>query len=157
MFTTVAHNKGIKLDCDLSSHTEVWADLNSLSTILRNLVNNALKFTKPGGEVSIKAEETENEVIIEIRDTGIGMSAERMRTLFKFKEEEKRTWGTNGEKGIGLGLRLAYEFAQLNGGSLKVRSKERIGTSFFLNLPKSHPKAVAKENVEINEEKEILV
>ncbi|MGD1891025.1 MAG: ATP-binding protein [Cyclobacteriaceae bacterium] len=134
VFQTVALSKNIALSSLLDTPMYVWADRNALFTILRNLTNNALKFTPQGGAVTITAQPVRKDVIIQIIDTGIGMSPEKVRTLFKLKEG-KSTWGTSGEKGIGLGLQLVKEFVDRSKGTIDVVSVEGAGTTFTVTLP----------------------
>ncbi len=134
VFQTVALSKNIALSSLLDTPMYVWADRNALFTILRNLTNNALKFTPQGGAVTITAQPVRKDVIIQIIDTGIGMSPEKVRTLFKLKEG-KSTWGTSGEKGIGLGLQLVKEFVDRSKGTIDVVSAEGAGTTFTVTLP----------------------
>ncbi|MEM9674805.1 MAG: tetratricopeptide repeat-containing sensor histidine kinase [Bacteroidota bacterium] len=134
VFQTVALSKNIALSSLLDTPMYVWADRNALFTILRNLTNNALKFTPQGGAVTITAQPVRKDVIIQIIDTGIGMSPEKVRTLFKPKEG-KSTWGTSGEKGIGLGLQLVKEFVDRSKGTIDVVSVEGAGTTFTVSLP----------------------
>ncbi|MEQ9021140.1 MAG: ATP-binding protein, partial [Pseudomonadales bacterium] len=112
----------------------VWADKNTTMTILRNLVNNALKFTPEGGQVTISASRYEQMVKIRVSDTGVGIPKEKMDSLFKL-QDKKSTYGTSGEKGLGLGLQLVYEFIEMNGGHIEVESEIDKGTSFIVSLP----------------------
>ncbi|MEQ9304153.1 MAG: ATP-binding protein, partial [Marinoscillum sp.] len=123
---------------------ELWADKNTTMTILRNLVNNALKFTPEGGSVTISATEAAEFAEISVADTGVGMPADKLRTLFTL-QDKKSTYGTSGEKGLGLGLQLVYEFVEMNNGKIEVRSKEGTGTTFIISLPLFDAKSVYKE------------
>lgn len=134
IFKTMAHAKNIRLETFTEDHLTVWVDSNSMLTILRNLTSNALKFTKEGGSVTLSALERHGFVEIKVADTGIGMPPERLESLFTHREE-KRTWGTAGEKGLGIGLRLAYDFAVMNKGTIEVNSQEGVGTQFIVKIP----------------------
>ena len=103
-------------------------------TILRNLVNNALKFTPEGGQVTISAERDKQMVKIRVSDTGVGIPKEKMDSLFRL-QDKKSTYGTSGEKGLGLGLQLVHEFIEMNGGSIEVESETGKGTTFVVSLP----------------------
>jgi signal transduction histidine kinase len=103
-------------------------------TTIRNLASNALKFTEEGGSVEIKAKASDQFVKIQISDTGVGMTKEKLDRLFNLGDA-KSTYGTSGEKGLGLGLQLVYEFVGLNQGTVKVESEEGKGTIFTILLP----------------------
>ena len=103
-------------------------------TILRNLVSNALKFTPETGAVMIQAYSKHDRAIIKIKDTGVGISQDKLENLFKL-QDKKSTYGTAGEKGLGLGLQLVYEFIEMNQGSIDVSSEEGKGTTFEISLP----------------------
>lgn len=110
----------------------VKADRNQLLLIMRNLVNNAIKFTFPKGKVTISAQIKDQEVEISVVDTGVGMSEERLNSLFF--PASRSTNGTSGEKGTGLGLLLVKDFVENNQGKIIVQSKQYHGTSFIFTL-----------------------
>jgi signal transduction histidine kinase len=112
----------------------VLADPQMVETVLRNLIGNAVKFTERDGIVSIEAHREGGEVIVTIRDNGIGMPPERLAHLFEF-ETGASTAGTDGEKGTGLGLQLCKELIDLQGGSLSVESTLGQGSTFRFTLP----------------------
>lgn len=113
---------------------QVFADENMINTVLRNLISNAIKFTKPGGNVEITTEVKEDFVEISVKDNGIGMSESIMKSLFK-TETNIRSYGTMGEKGTGLGLILCKEFVERNKGTLKITSEENVGSTFMFSVP----------------------
>ncbi len=133
MFRNNANAKGVELVSDIDEHLQVNADESAMNTILRNLISNAIKFTSSGGRVSLSTELSGKQVYININDTGTGISAERMETLFSL--EKKSEDGTSGEKGTGLGLNLVKELAELNKGILKVKSELEKGSVFSIGLP----------------------
>lgn len=106
------------------------------STILRNLVSNAIKFTPENGKVSIKAIQTEEQLQVKVSDTGIGMKQEVMDKLFVVGQKVVYN-GTANEKGTGLGLLLCKELVEKNGGSIHVYSEPEKGSSFSFTLPKT--------------------
>ena len=130
----MAQGKQIALKAEIPEPIYLWVDRNTTMTILRNLVNNALKFTPEGGKVVIKAMQQGEQAIIEVKDTGVGMPAEKLNSLFKL-QDKKSTYGTAGEKGLGLGLQLVYEFVEMNRGRIEVTSQEDQGTTFRITLP----------------------
>lgn len=134
VFSPMARSKKIDLKDRVDDEIRVWADKNSLTTIIRNLVNNALKFTNPGGQVIIESEKNDNNALIHVKDTGVGIPKDKLKTLFEFKDN-KSTFGTKNEKGLGLGLSMAFEFAEKNNGSIKVDSEEGKGTTFTVKMP----------------------
>ena len=113
----------------------VMGDVNMVSLVIRNLLNNAIKFTETGGEITLNLVKTDKSSCIEIADTGIGMSEEQM-TFFNHKTTQlgETTLGTNKEKGTGLGLTLCKTFAQIMNSELSVKSNIPKGTIFTLCL-----------------------
>ena len=130
-----AEKKHIKFIDDLKPKTMVYADKNMINTVIRNLVSNAVKFTKNGGEVRISATDKGSMIDIHISDTGIGMNKESLDKLFKIDAYHSTT-GTAGETGTGLGLVICREFVEKHGGKLKVESEEKKGSIFSFGLPK---------------------
>ena len=130
---TVAHEKGIQLVNRLKRMSPVIADPDMLQLIVRNLVNNAIKFTNPGGEIVVKAEVcNENECRISINDNGIGIPYVQQHEIFSLKGNS--TFGTKNEKGVGLGLLLCKEFTELQNGKIWFESNPGKGTSFYISL-----------------------
>lgn len=138
VFLTMAMAKEITLRCLIRDPLYGWVDRNALFTILRNLVNNALKFTPDGGEVFVDGQSEEDQVTLRVMDTGVGMSTEKLSTLFQTKEGE-HTWGTSGEVGMGLGLQLVKEFVDRSGGTVEIVSVPNEGTTFTIRLPARRP------------------
>ena len=130
----LAAAKKITLNQKVKEKIKIQADKNSVSTIIRNLISNAVKFTPEGGEVELSIGYEVNLAVITVKDNGIGISEEKMQHLFEFKGERSR-WGTEGEKGVGLGLTLVHEFVELNKGKIEVDSIVGKGTTFKVFLP----------------------
>lgn len=136
VFESVAASKGIEIQFDVSDELMLWADRNSTMTILRNLTGNALKFTPEGGKISISGKQVSDYIDIEIKDTGVGIPDDKLDTLFQ-PSAKKSTHGTSGEKGLGLGLQLVWEFVQMNNGEISVESSKDGGATFTVRLPKA--------------------
>lgn len=130
----MARGKHIELDYRIDEEIYLWADRNTTMTILRNLVNNGLKFTMSGGKVGITAAPDGDYAAIKIYDTGLGMPKDKLKLLGHMRDV-KSSYGTAGERGLGLGLQLVYEFVEMNNGRVEVESKEGIGTTFTVYLP----------------------
>lgn len=129
-----ARQKNIELITNIPSDIKIIADSSMLSTIFRNLISNAIKFTNPGGTVSISAEKKDSEIIVSVKDSGIGMSPSLVDKLFKIDEKVSRP-GTNDEASTGLGLLLCKDFIQHHDGKIWVDSKEEEGSIFYISLP----------------------
>lgn len=129
--------KGIEVVNDIDDSIRVMVDEDQLKLILRNLLSNAFKFTSSGGRVRLNAVTGGDTCEIHIEDTGIGMSDTARLALFKKRSTESR-FGTDGEKGTGLGLMLTQEFVAKNGGKIWVESEEGRGTKFFFTLDLSN-------------------
>ena len=130
-----AKEKNINLVSQLDENApSVFADLNMLDTVLRNLISNAVKFTLPGGEIKISSKKVNNLIEISVADNGVGIKAEDIEKLFRI-DVVHTTTGTAQEEGNGLGLILCKEFVDKNGGSLSVKSEVGKGTTFSVRLP----------------------
>jgi len=129
-----ARQKAIVVRCSVPEHISILADHPMLSTVIRNLLFNAVKFTRRDGEISITAEQDEGAVRFSIRDTGVGMDEAILCGLFAL---DRRTClrGTEGERGSGLGLILCKEFVEKHGGKIWVESEPGKGTKVFFTLP----------------------
>ncbi|RLD64921.1 MAG: hybrid sensor histidine kinase/response regulator, partial [Bacteroidetes bacterium] len=132
LFKYQANKKGLQLK-DESNHCLVFADMNLLNTVLRNLISNAVKYTKKG-EILIKCIRETSNYKISISDTGVGISKENLKKLFDIGENTS-TPGTDGERGTGLGLILCKEFVEKNKGEFFVESTVNKGSVFSFSLP----------------------
>ncbi|MGQ7868866.1 tetratricopeptide repeat protein [Sunxiuqinia sp. sy24] len=130
-----AEQKNIRLLNDIPEGTSIFADPMMLEAILRNLLNNAIKFTHEDGWVKINAQNDEHRVIVCVEDTGLGMSGDEMDCLFQIDSKVKRK-GTNKEDGSGLGLLVCSEFVQKNRGHIWVDSQPGEGSRFYFSIPK---------------------
>lgn len=133
-----ARQKKIALVNSVAREVFVYADTHMLEAIIRNLLSNALKFTKPGGSVDITTADAGDFVTVSVSDNGIGMTEEKCVKLFQIgmKIQSK---GTADEKGTGLGLILCREFVEKNGGAIGVESRPERGTTVWFTLPKTPP------------------
>lgn len=130
-----AVQKHIEIYNHIDANTFVMADFDQIDLVLRNLLANALKFTHNKGQVDVNAEEKDNEIIISIKDNGVGMDSEKAKNLFD-NHEHKSSMGTIGEKGTGLGLLLCKEFINKHGGRIWAESEPKKGSTFYFSLPK---------------------
>jgi signal transduction histidine kinase len=121
----------------------VYADYEMVKFIFRNLIHNAIKFTPDYGFVNISSEKKDGVLRIMVKDSGIGISEDKMGKLFEMTEV-MNTKGTNDESGTGLGLYLTKEMVLKNDGSINVESAIGKGTTFTIKLPQS------KEEMEEN-------
>ncbi|MDA3954788.1 MAG: PAS domain-containing sensor histidine kinase [Bacteroidales bacterium] len=129
-----ADAKKITINYSTANHQNVFADIDMLKTVLRNLVSNAIKFTNNGGAINITAEQTQSDVIISVSDNGIGIPPENLAKLFDISEV-LTTEGTANEKGTGLGLLLYKEFVEKHQGKIWVESEVGKGSDFKFTLP----------------------
>jgi|WetSurMetagenome_2_1015567.scaffolds.fasta_scaffold01376_9 signal transduction histidine kinase len=131
----IAINKNIEVAVDIPEDLKVFADANILQTVIRNLISNALKFTMEEGKVTLSARACDKATVeISVADTGIGMSQEMVRDLFKLDSGTMRT-GLGGESGTGLGLIICKDFIENQGGNLWVESEIAKGSTFYFTLP----------------------
>ena len=129
-----AGNKNISLKLEVDPHVHVFADSNMVGTIVRNLLNNAIKFTLKKGNIVLAAKTKGVQTFISIKDDGIGIKKELLKNLFILNKKKCRE-GTDQEKGTGLGLILCKELVELNYGSISIQSKHSCGSTFTIALP----------------------
>lgn len=134
IFENAAKAKQIELNYQVDQEIVAYADKNMINTVLRNLIGNAIKFTHRKGSVSITATKSEHEIQVLVSDTGIGMSDETIRKLFKINEKVSVP-GTEQEKGTGLGLLLCKEFVEKHHSKIWVESSLGKGSIFAFSLP----------------------
>jgi len=135
LVNTQAKSKNIRIETELNNNISAFADKNMISTVVRNLVTNAIKFTPQNGKVLIGAQLKDSILELIVEDNGIGISKEDQKYLFSFEKKNGRHTGTNGETGTGLGLILCKEFTDRNEGEILVESEEGKGSKFILKLP----------------------
>ncbi len=126
-------SKDITLINKVPSKLEAFYDNDMIHTVVRNILGNALKFTGSGGEIVVSARISAGEAVVSIADTGVGMSADEMNSLFELGGTSKN--GTQGERGTGLGLIICKEFIEKNAGKIWVSKNDPQGTVFYFTLP----------------------
>ena len=133
IFSLIAENKKQKINFDKQTGSiMVRADKDMLNTVLRNFMSNAIKFTPEGKDIDILVDKQDKFVKVSSRDHGVGISPERIATLFSAGQT---TYGTNNEEGSGLGLQLCQDFARKNGGDVMVESVLGEGSTFSVFVP----------------------
>ncbi len=133
-----AHVNAINLHHEIRENESVFADGKMLLSILQNIVSNAIKHTKPGGKISITAKRKEDKLIVEVKDSGIGMSKEIVEKLF-VPQMSSLSKARAENKGAGIGLLLVKGLLERNGGEIWVESIEGKGSSFYFTLPTDKP------------------
>lgn len=133
-FNISATQKLITLNHSIIPDLFATADLQMVKTILRNLINNAIKYSYLGGEITISATEKEKFVEIVVIDNGVGISQNTQRDLFQ-RSELHSTRGTKNEYGTGLGLMICKEFVEMHGGIIWIESESGKGSKIRFTLP----------------------
>jgi len=134
LYKNIARNKNIQIEYDPVCSLTVHADPGMMETIMRNLLSNAIKFTPQDGLIKISASRVGKIIEITVSDSGIGMSDEDQKKLFKIDVRLQKN-GTASEHGSGLGLIICKEFVERNHGSIRLQSKEGVGSQFTITLP----------------------
>ena len=132
LLQAVAAEKNITLHQHIPEAVAVLADKDMLELIIRNLVSNAIKFTPPGGEVSLSCQFEKGACKVLVNDNGVGISAEVQKTLFS--TETRPAYGTRKEKGAGLGLVLCKDFIEMQQGRIGFEHRNGGGTTFYIEL-----------------------
>ncbi|HSN60864.1 MAG TPA: PAS domain-containing sensor histidine kinase [Ferruginibacter sp.] len=128
----------INLLSEVEENVVVFADSKMVISILQNIISNAIKNTKPGGQITVMANSNEDKVIVHIKDTGTGMSKETVESLF-IPQVKTLLKPREGNKGAGIGLLLVKSFLEKNSGEIWVESEEGKGSSFYFSLPINKP------------------
>jgi len=136
LFSPTAEDKGLTLSCDVSKGYRLMGDTRMIQRILSNLLDNAIKYTPPAGSVTVSLEEQETNLVIAVKDTGIGISPSDLPRIFErfYRCDQSRSL-----EGIGLGLSLARAIARAHGGDIIALSQPNGGSTFRVLLPKSQP------------------
>ena len=130
------YKKKIQFKIDGPLEVNAKCDENLISTVIRNLMSNAIKYTSSGGSIKVVIQDAAKDVTVQVIDTGVGISEERAKQLFKI-ESNYSTRGTENEAGTGLGLILCKEIMDRHLGSINFISEEAIGSTFNILLPKN--------------------
>lgn len=139
IFEKIALRKNISFDIKINQDIMLNADPDLMNIVVRNLISNAIKFTPPNGKILIESYEENNAVGIIVKDSGTGMTEEKLNDLFKI-EKVKSEKGTEGEKGSGLGLILIKEIMDMHNGNIKIKSNVGEGTTVEVVFPKREQK-----------------
>lgn len=129
-----ATDKGIQWQVQIPNQMQVYCDERMISTVIRNLLSNAIKFSHPNGSVSIEAKQNGNYVELCISDLGIGMTVDQIKQIDEGKPFPT-SFGTQGEKGTGLGLLVCMEMLKNQGGRMQIKSTVHQGTKILIQLP----------------------
>lgn len=127
-------DKDIHLKNNIHPNFDIVTDNSTLSIVIRNLLSNAIKFTEKGGSIELSAHKTNNNYVIKVSDSGVGMDKATVESLFDSSHNNSQP-GTNNEKGTGLGLALCNELVNLNDGTITVSSILGEGSVFEISLP----------------------
>ncbi len=138
LFAANAAEKGIEMIDNVDDDLYVYGDANMIDTIFRNLISNAIKYTDRGGTVTLDSKVRQKMVEIFVSDTGVGIAGEDQKKLFR-ADALHTTYGTQDEKGSGLGLLLCKEFINKHGGNISLESKLGEGSVFSFTIPLSRP------------------
>lgn len=131
---SLADQKNIRINVKNDPELKIFADPLMIETVMRNLINNAIKFTPEGGEVEVSAKLEDGQILVSVSDTGIGIPEEDTKNLFRIDSKVKRK-GTNNEDGSGLGLILCHEFVNKHNGKIWVESTPGKGSEFVFSIP----------------------
>lgn len=129
----IAFKKGISFRIECPQNLRIWSDCDRLQIIIRNLLNNAIKFTEEGGEILLYAVSENEKCLIKVCDNGNGIGENERKSLFQLKAHS--TYGTNNEKGVGLGLALCKDLAALLNGEIWHEHNGKKGSIFAISFP----------------------
>lgn len=143
IFINAAIQKSITIEKELPAKAYVTADESMISTVLRNFISNAIKYTESGGKIVVSVKTSPDKLIVSVKDTGVGIPEDKAEKLFRV-DETFSTTGTQNEKGTGLGLVLCKEFIDYHDGEIGVDSTEGKGSIFYFSIPRSVTKDKGK-------------
>jgi len=134
LLDSYAHQKGISIELNVTDNVAGYFDELSMHVVFRNLISNAIKFTRENGKIVLTQHTRGDSVVIRIQDNGVGMDSKTLNKLFE-KQESYTSLGTQKEKGTGLGLVMVKDFVEKNNGSIHVTSAPGQGTIFDISVP----------------------
>lgn len=134
LFSPAASQKNITIRLELPDDCKAFFDEHMINTVLRNLISNAIKFTRDGGTVTVSIEDSGDFKQISVSDTGVGMTPTDLSKLFRM-DIWHSTRGTDDEKGTGIGLILCREFVEKHGGRIWAESEHEKGSTFIFTIP----------------------
>jgi|GEM_PF-3563441 len=129
-----SNQKEIKVSVNVKKNLFLYADQNMIETVIRNLTNNAIKFTGENGEINISAYQNENDTFISVKDTGVGIAQSQINKLFDAQLATSQL-GTNKEEGVGLGLLICKDYVEVHNGKIWVESELGKGSTFGFSIP----------------------
>jgi signal transduction histidine kinase len=127
----------VKISSDIPEKSDMmfYGDRRAIMQMALNILSNAVKFTKPQGQIYLSCLEEDNQIILKVTDTGIGIPANKLRYVTKPFEQAANSFTRNHE-GTGLGLAITKELAELHGGTLDIQSEVDVGTTVIITLPR---------------------
>lgn len=134
LLSVTASQKSIDIRFDEKTNYEVYADYDMINLVVRNLLSNAIKFTRTSGLITISLAKQDQSIEVTVADNGVGMPEDIVSSLF-MHNEFRSTYGTNNEKGSGLGLVLCKDFVSRNKGTIRVESTQGKGSRFIFTVP----------------------
>lgn len=135
LFTDGAYRKGVELIYLPTEVHKAYADKDMVDFIIRNLLSNALKYTTQGDRIAVTVHSKDEQLLIKVSDTGVGMTNSQVQALLNSNQEGLTTRGTNNEEGNGLGFSICVDFIKRNGGTLNIDSEKGKGSAFIFSLP----------------------
>jgi signal transduction histidine kinase len=134
LFQPLIEQKQIEIAKEIDPQMMVYADPDGLKIIVRNLIDNAIKFSPEGGRINMNVHKEKTGLKLQIKDNGVGMEQKRLDSIFLLQKNKSQR-GTAGEKGTGLGLHIVHELVSKNKGAIKAISKLGQGTTFEVSFP----------------------
>ncbi|MDC6364785.1 MULTISPECIES: HAMP domain-containing sensor histidine kinase [Flavobacteriaceae] len=135
LFRENALRKNIAIQHTVKELPHVYADKNMIDFVVRNLLSNALKFTRAGDTITIDVVENEQHLEVRVKDTGVGMTQHQREALLKSTKDNATTRGTDNEQGTGLGFAICKDFILRNNGSIQIESEVDKGSVFSFTVP----------------------
>ncbi len=138
LYSTISAIRKINISIEAPASIEVTIDIDMIKTVLRNLINNAIKYSQDGSRVIVTIEDRGDFALVSVRDFGRGIKEEDQSKIFD-NDSNHTTYGVRNEEGSGLGLVICREFIAKNRGEIGFTSKEGDGSTFFFTVPKEQP------------------